>query len=136
MGIEKFPQMLPKQKLTLDTAKVITKIYLDKKMDPSKDVDEILNPKDIDSKLYDILQHEFWGDNSIPVYDNDPNWHDISMNPDEPESFVNYFWQDEDLLKIVVETNKYIDKKNPLKNKYHPNKKKTTKEKKPQMLKT
>ena len=58
-------------------AKAIAKIYLDKKWDPPEYLDEILNPKDIDSKLYNILQHEFWGDNSIPVYDNDPNWHDI-----------------------------------------------------------
>ena len=71
-----------------------------------RNVDEIINPKDNDTKLYNLLQHEFWEDNSIPVYYNDPHWHDISLNPDEPESYVNYFWQDEDLLKIVRETNK------------------------------
>ena len=110
-------------------AKAIAKIYLDRKMSPPEDVYEILNPKDIDSKLHNLLQHEFWGENSIPVYDNDPHWHDISLNPDEPESYVNYFWQDEDLLKIVRETNKYIDKKNKLKTKYHPNKKRQLKKK-------
>ena len=98
-------------------AQKLAKIYIDNKIDLPPDIDEIVNPKDIDRKVYNLLQHAFWRENSVPVYDNDPHWHHISLNPDEPESFVNYFWQDEDLLKIVRETNKYIDKKNQLKKK-------------------
>ena len=118
-----------KQKMTLDKAMKLAKAYTDLQLDLPADLDAIVNPKDINKKLYNLLQHEFWTENSIPVYQNDPDWQDISMNPDKPESFVNYFWQDKDLLTIVSESNKYIDKKNQLKNKYHPNKKKTTKEK-------
>ena len=36
---------------------------------------------------------------------------DKPLDPDDPDSFLNFFWQDEDLEKIVIETNKYIDKK-------------------------
>ena len=35
----------------------------------------------------------------------------LTLDPDDPDSFLNFFWQDEDLEKIVKETNKYIDKK-------------------------
>ena len=95
--------------MTLDKAMKLAKAYADLQLKLPADIDAIVNPKDINKKLYNLLQHEFWTENSIPVYQNDPDWQDISMNPDKPESFVNYFWQDKDLLKIVSETNKYID---------------------------
>ena len=81
-------------------AKALAKIYIDNKMDPPKHLDEIINPKDNDAKLCNLLQHEFWEDNSIPVYNkstplfsdpDDPNWHDISLDPDTPYSFLIFF---------------------------------------------
>ena len=119
-------------------AQDLAKIFLENKMELPKDIDEIINPTDNDTKLYNLLQHEFWEDNSIPVYDkstplfsdpDDPNWFDISLDPDDPDSFLNFFWQDKDLAKIVVQTNKYIDKKNKLKTKYHLKKKRQLKKK-------
>ena len=107
----------------------LAKVYIEEKRDLPPNIDEIVHPKDINQKLFNLLQHEFWKGNSIPVYQNDSEWQDISMNPDEPESFVNYFWQDKDLLTIVSESNKYINKKNQLKNKYHPNKKRQLRKK-------
>merc|ERR1711867_393436 len=117
----------PKQKMSLEVAMKLANVYIEGKLDVPPDIDEIVHPKDINQKLFNLLQHEFWTETSVPMYENE--WQDISMNPDEPESFVNYFWQDKDLLKIVRESNKYIDKKNQLKNKYHPNKKRQLKKK-------
>ena len=76
------------------------------------DVDEVLNPSDLDAKLINLLQHKYWKENSIPVYDKDTShFPDKPLDPDDPDSFFNFFWQDEDLEKIVQETNKYINKK-------------------------
>ena len=108
-------------------AQDLAKIYLEHNWQLPKDVDEILNPSDLDTKLYNLLQHEFWEENSIPVYDkstphfsdpDDPNWFDISLDPDDPDSFLIFFWLDKDLAKILLQTNRYIDKKNKLKTKY------------------
>ena len=74
-----------------------------------KDVDEIINPADLDTKLHNLLQHEFWEENSIPVYDkstphfsdpDDPNWFDISLDPDDPDSFLNFFGKIKILQKL------------------------------------
>ena len=51
--------------------------------------------------MYDINQSHF----TEELYD------ELELDPDEPEFFFNFFWQDEDLKKIVYETNRYIDKK-------------------------
>merc|ERR1711867_63430 len=87
----------PKQKMSLEVAMKLANVYIEGKLDVPPDIDEIVHPKDINQKLFNLLQHEFWKQNSIPVYQNDPEWQEISMNPDKPESLVNYFCQDKDL---------------------------------------
>ena len=82
-------------------------------------VNEVLNSAGLDEILTNALQHDNWKDNSIPVYEKDqshfpddlPDSDKLNLDPDDPDSFFNFFWQDEDLEKIVKETNKYIDKK-------------------------
>ena len=78
------------------------------------DINEVVNPKDLDTKINNALKHHFWKNNSIPVYDKDTSHFpsDIFMDPSEPDSFFNFFWLDKDLQQIVKETNKYITKKN------------------------
>ena len=51
------------------------------------------------------------------------------MDPDKPEEFVNHFWPDIDLMPIVKNSNKYIDKKNRLKNRYSPNRRRQLRKK-------
>ena len=55
------------------------------------DVDEVLNPSDLDAKLINLLQHKYWKENSIPVYEkyqshfpNDlPD--KLTLDPDDPD---------------------------------------------------
>ena len=115
--------------LTLEMAQQIAKIYMSNKQPIPQIYNEIINPKDINKKIFNLLQHEFWRDNTIPTYQNDPDCQELSLDPDKPESFVNYFWLDKDLKEIVRQSNKYIDKKNKLKNKYHPNKRRQLRKK-------
>ena len=67
--------------------------------------------------MNNAINHVNWKDNTIPVYDMHKShfpeelYDELELDPDEPDSFFNFFWQDEDLAKIVIETNKYIDKK-------------------------
>ena len=77
------------------------------------DINEAVNPKDLNTKLNNALKHQFWKNNSIPVYDKDKSHlsSDIDLGPSEPDSFLNFFWLDEDLELIVKESNKYSSKK-------------------------
>ena len=78
---------------------------------------QTLSTTNKDDLLTNDLSHDKWNDNTIPVYDinkshfTDALYIEFNLDPDEPESFFNFFWPDEDINKIVTETNKYIDKK-------------------------
>ena len=76
-------------------------------------IDEVVNPKDLDARLNIALQQVYWKHNSIPVYDKGTSHFpsDIFLDPSESDSFFNFFWLDEDLDLIVKESNENISKK-------------------------
>ena len=80
-------------------------------------VSDTLNATSENNLLYNALSHNKWKDNTIPVYDIIQShftaelYDELELDPDEPETFFNFFWQDEDLKKIVYEIHSYIDKK-------------------------
>ena len=89
-------------------------VYLQHGYDVPDNINDIVNPKDLDQIFDNALKHEFWKNNAIPVYDVDKSHmpSDVELDPSNPDSFFNFFWRDEDLEKIVKETNLYIQKKN------------------------
>ena len=118
------------KKPTLEMAQKIAQVFLDEGHPVPKLYNDIINPTDINKKLYNLLQHEFWKDNTIPeYYENNPDGPGLSLDPDKPEEFVNHFWPDIDLMPIVRNSNKYIDKKNRLKNRYSPNRRRQLRKK-------
>ena len=80
-------------------------------------VTQVLNATNKNDLLNNDLSHDKWNDNTIPVYDinkshfTDELYIELELDPDEPESFFNFFWPDGHIEKLVKETNKYIDKK-------------------------
>ena len=106
-----------KPEYSLSEAQQLAEFCKRSKMAVPPTVKEILNSAGMNEILTNALQHDNWKDNSIPVYEKDkshfPDYlpDKLDLDPDDPDSFFNFFWQDEDLEKIVKETNKYIDKK-------------------------
>ena len=61
----------PKQKLSFEVAMKLAKVYIEEKIDLPPDIDEIVHPKDINQKLFNLLQHEFWKENSVSMFENE-----------------------------------------------------------------
>ena len=55
-------------------------------------INDIVNPKDLDTKLNNALKHEFWKNNAIPVYDVDkPHMpSDVELDPNDPDFFFTF----------------------------------------------
>ena len=78
---------------------------------------QTLSATNKDDLLTNDLSHAKWNDNTIPVYDINRSYFtaelyiEYNLDPEEPESFFNFFWPDHHIEHIVKETNEYIDKK-------------------------
>ena len=65
------------------------------------DVDEVLNPSNLDAKLINLLQQKYRKENSIPVYDKDTShFSDKLLDPDDPDSFLTIFGKMKILRKL------------------------------------
>ena len=106
--------------ISLDFAQDLAAIFKKHGKPIPDNINEVVNPKDLDARLNIALQHAYWKQNSVPVYDKDTSHFpsEILMDPSDPDSFFNFFWLDEDLELIVKESNKYISTKNWKKKNY------------------
>ena len=65
----------------------------------------------------ELLQHAFWQNTTIPLYDVNESHLPSDVNPEDPSDWFDFFWPDSILEYIVNESNIYIQKKNKNKNK-------------------
>ena len=59
-----------------------------------------------------LLQHTFWHNHPIPLYDVNQSLLPSGENPENPNDWFDFFWPVSVLEHIVKETNIYITKKN------------------------
>ena len=99
----------------IESAKTIVELYRQMNWTVPDDVFELANSSiDLDTQFNDMLKHDLWKDTSIPEYD---VYHShmpdgAPVDPEDPSSWFNFFWQDEDMDYFVQETNLYIECKN------------------------
>ena len=74
-------------------------------------------PQDQDTVFNELLQHAFWQSTTTPLYDVNESHLPSDVNPEDPSDWFDFFWPDSILEYIVIESNKYIQKKNKKKNK-------------------
>ena len=69
---------------------------------------------DPDIQFNELLNHDLWKNTSIPEYDFNHSHmpDDAPVDPEDPSSWLNFFWIDDDLDYFVKETNIYIEFKN------------------------
>ena len=74
---------------------------------------------DPDTQFNEMLNHDLWKNTSIPEYDvHHSHMPDGALvDPEDPSSWFNFFWIDEDMDYFVKETNIYIEFKNQNKSK-------------------
>ena len=78
--------------LSLEIAKQLMAVYLQWGYDVPDNINDIVNPKDLDQNFDNALKHEFWKNNAIPVYDVDKSHmpSDVELDPSNPDSFLTF----------------------------------------------